>query len=268
MRSEKSAGQSSFYWHCAASKRLAFACRVQVQLSATFSRQFQFELRVGCFRPRGWVGYSCHISHAWGRPTAFSSVVFVRLFGRCGLKQGGHLTSHLSGPRDVPKSLAFAALILCQTFRAITRPLNSSVMCWKFTNNMKYIVFTVLIFFLEILGCASETTIPITSELNEKCHDVGGCINSIVRSIARNWHRPENTKNGMVVLLEVTLDSDFKVVSVGVIEGSGNEQFDLSAVNAVTNANQFVELGGLPTESFQKNFKKFKLQFKPADLVR
>ena len=51
-----------------------------------------------------------------------------QVFGRCGLKQGGHLTSHLSGPRDVPKNLAFAALILCQIFRAITRPLNSSVM--------------------------------------------------------------------------------------------------------------------------------------------
>ena len=60
-----------------------------------------------------------------------------QVFGRCGLKQGGHLTSHLSGPRDVPKSLAFAALILCQTFRAITRPLNSSVMQNREVQNPK-----------------------------------------------------------------------------------------------------------------------------------
>ena len=60
-----------------------------------------------------------------GQPLSVRGV--RQVFSRCGLKQGGHLTSHLSGPRDVPKSLAFAALILCQTFRAITRPLNSSV---------------------------------------------------------------------------------------------------------------------------------------------
>jgi len=128
-RSANKVGQSFFYSLRAASKRLAFACRVQVRLSATFSRQVQFGLRVGSFRPLGWVGYSCRVSHAWGRPTAFSAVVFCRFLVGAVLKKGGHLTSHSSGQRDVPKSLAFAALILCRTFRAATLPLNASVMC-------------------------------------------------------------------------------------------------------------------------------------------
>ena len=52
--------------------------RVQVRLSATFLRQVQFRLIVGCFRPPGWVGCSYRISHAQGRPTAFNWVVFGR----------------------------------------------------------------------------------------------------------------------------------------------------------------------------------------------
>ena len=62
-----------------------------------------------------------------GQANRFQFGGFQQVFGPCGLKQGGHLTVHSSGQRDVPKSLAFAALILCQTFRAATLPLNSSV---------------------------------------------------------------------------------------------------------------------------------------------
>ena len=72
-----------------------------------------------------------------------------QVFGRCSLRQGGHLTSHSSGQRDVPKSLAFAALILCQTFRAATLPLNSSVMAIK---NMIRVI-TLAILSILAVGC-------------------------------------------------------------------------------------------------------------------
>jgi len=56
------------------------------------------------------------------------------------------------------------------------------------------------------------------------------------------------------------------VVGVTVIRSSGNAAFDSSAVNAVRKAGAFPELQQLPSAEFEKNFRSFKMLFKPEDL--
>ena len=81
---------------------------------------------------RNIVGHKTH-SNCWAlgaAPGTTPGVPAVGLGAFYGQGLGSetlHTTSCSSGQRDVPKSLAFAALILCQTFRAATLPLNSSV---------------------------------------------------------------------------------------------------------------------------------------------
>jgi colicin import membrane protein len=66
--------------------------------------------------------------------------------------------------------------------------------------------------------------------------------------------------------LAVQLVPTGEVVSVTVIRSSGNPAFDASAVNAVQKAGAFPELQKLPSEEFERKFRRLNLIFRPEDL--
>lgn len=80
------------------------------------------------------------------------------------------------------------------------------------------------------------------------------------------WSRPPSARNGMQALLAIQLIPTGEVVSVQILESSGNTAFDRSAVNAVQKAGAFPELQKLPSRDFEKTFRRFRLLFKPEDL--
>ncbi len=88
----------------------------------------------------------------------------------------------------------------------------------------------------------------------------------IQQLIKANWSRPPSARNGMQAKLLVELIPTGAVVSVSVVESSGNEAFDRSAEAAVKKAGKF----DVPKDSaiFEKNFRHMYLSFKPEDLLR
>lgn len=89
-------------------------------------------------------------------------------------------------------------------------------------------------------------------------------VAQIQREIVQNWSRPPSARNGMEALLKVRLVPTGEVVDVSVIESSGNDAFDRSAMLAVQKAERFV----VPEDSrqFERNFREFEVLFRPEDL--
>jgi colicin import membrane protein len=91
-------------------------------------------------------------------------------------------------------------------------------------------------------------------------------IGLITEVIQNNWNRPPSARNNMETVLVIQLVPAGDVVSVKVVEGSGNTAFDRSAENAVLKAARFPELQQLPTRIFEKYFRTLRIKFKPEDL--
>ncbi|KZX58532.1 protein TolA [Halioglobus sp. HI00S01] len=88
----------------------------------------------------------------------------------------------------------------------------------------------------------------------------------IQRTVINYWSRPPSARNGMEAVLIVQLVPTGEVVSVRLERSSGNSAFDRSAMNAVEKAGSFPELKNLPANEFEKNFRRFRLLFRPEDL--
>ena len=90
---------------------------------------------------------------------------------------------------------------------------------------------------------------------------------SVIRdAVVGRWSRPPSARNGMEALLQIQLIPTGEVVSVSILQGSGNSAFDNSAVAAVQKVGSFPELQNLPSREFEQNFRRFRLLFKPEDL--
>ncbi len=88
----------------------------------------------------------------------------------------------------------------------------------------------------------------------------------IYQRVVANWSRPLSARLGMEARLLVELIPTGRVVSVTVVESSGNAEFDRSAEAAVNKAREF-EVPGEP-EVFERYFRQFSLLFRPEDLLR
>jgi len=84
--------------------------------------------------------------------------------------------------------------------------------------------------------------------------------------ITQNWRRPLSARNGMEVLLEISLVPTGDVVGISVSSSSGSIAFDRSAIAAVERVAQFSEVAVLPISDFERYFRRFPLRFKPEDL--
>lgn len=91
----------------------------------------------------------------------------------------------------------------------------------------------------------------------------------ISKRIANNWSRPPSARREMEVTLIIQLVPTGRVISVAVEKSSGNGAFDRSAEQAVHKVERFERLQELSQSSpglFEKNFRRFRLVFRPDDL--
>ena len=89
---------------------------------------------------------------------------------------------------------------------------------------------------------------------------------SIRAAIEDNWSRPPSARRDMEVVLRIQLIPTGEVVSVSIVRSSGNEAFDLSAINAVNKAQRFPEVADAPSKVFERHLRTFQLVFRPEDL--
>ena len=85
-------------------------------------------------------------------------------------------------------------------------------------------------------------------------------------SVINRWTRPPSARNGMVSILSIQLVPTGEVVGVSVLQSSGNTAFDRSAMTAVERTGRFPEVAKLDDRTFEANFRRFQLIFKPEDL--
>ena len=92
-------------------------------------------------------------------------------------------------------------------------------------------------------------------------------VAAIIRaSVINRWTRPPSARNGMVSILSIQLVPTGEVVGVSVLQSSGNTAFDRSAMTAVERTGRFPEVAKLDNRTFEANFRRFQLIFKPEDL--
>ena len=84
--------------------------------------------------------------------------------------------------------------------------------------------------------------------------------------ITQNWRRPPSARNGMEVLLIISLVPTGEVVGISVSTSSGSTAFDRSAIAAVERVVRFPEVTVLSISDFERYFRRFPLRFKPEDL--
>jgi colicin import membrane protein len=87
----------------------------------------------------------------------------------------------------------------------------------------------------------------------------------IAQRIERNWSRPQSARNGMRCEISLNLVPNGHVVNASIVKGSGDSAFDRSALAAVEKAQPFPEVKDIPTEVFERYFRKFTLVFSPMD---
>jgi colicin import membrane protein len=78
------------------------------------------------------------------------------------------------------------------------------------------------------------------------------------------WKKPLITE-GLVVEIELKLLPTGEILDSNVIKTSGNKNFDLSALSAITRVGKFVNIS-MPSKLFDKNFRKFTLVFSAENL--
>jgi len=78
------------------------------------------------------------------------------------------------------------------------------------------------------------------------------------------WKKPLITE-GLVVEIELKLLPTGEILDSNVIKTSGNKNFDLSALSAITRVGKFVNIS-MPSKLFNKNFRKFTLVFSADNL--
>ncbi|MFT4613889.1 MAG: TonB family protein [Bacteroidia bacterium] len=109
----------------------------------------------------------------------------------------------------------------------------------------------------------AEAAAEATATADEMAASFAGLIQG---TVVNYWSRPPSARNGMETLLSIQLIPTGEVVSVQILQSSGNASFDRSAVNAVNKAGAFPELQKLPIAEFEKTFRRLRLLFRPEDL--
>ena len=101
---------------------------------------------------------------------------------------------------------------------------------------------------------------------NEEVNEVQQVAGLMQARITQNWRRPPSARNGMEVLLIISLVPTGEVVGISVSSSSGSTAFDRSAIAAVERVTRFPEVTVLSISDFERYFRRFPLRFKPEDL--
>ncbi len=84
--------------------------------------------------------------------------------------------------------------------------------------------------------------------------------------VRKNWSRPPSARNGMQPRFVVELIPTGELLSVALVDSSGNAAFDRSAELAIRRAKSFSVPGD--NTVFEANFRRFYFLFRPEDLLR
>ena len=90
-------------------------------------------------------------------------------------------------------------------------------------------------------------------------------VSAINSAIVAQWSRPPSARNDMEARFRVELLPSGDLLSLTLLESSGNAAFDRAAEAAVRKVRRFEVPSG---QLFEKNFRRFGLKFKPEDLLR
>jgi colicin import membrane protein len=93
----------------------------------------------------------------------------------------------------------------------------------------------------------------------------------IQKLIQDNWTRPLSARNGMQAALQIMTTPTGDIVGHKILKGSGDNAFDLSITRAVTRLGKIDELAELAQKdpsAYEKNFRRFVINFVPQDLRR
>jgi len=101
---------------------------------------------------------------------------------------------------------------------------------------------------------------------NQEVDEVQQVAGLMQARITQNWRRPPSARNGMEVLLIISLVPTGEVVGISVSSSSGSTAFDRSAIAAVERVARFPEVTVLSISDFERYFRRFPLRFKPEDL--
>ena len=84
--------------------------------------------------------------------------------------------------------------------------------------------------------------------------------------VRKNWSRPPSARNGMQARFVVELIPTGELLSVALVDSSGNAAFDRSAELAIRRAKRFSVPGD--NTVFEANFRRCYFLFRPEDLLR
>ena len=101
---------------------------------------------------------------------------------------------------------------------------------------------------------------------NEEVNEVQQVAGLMQARITQNWRRPPSARNGMEVVLIISLVPTGEVGGISVSSSSGSTAFDRSAIAAVERVARFPEVTVLSISDFERYFRRFPLRFKPEDL--
>jgi len=111
------------------------------------------------------------------------------------------------------------------------------------------------------LEAEAEQMLDAQNEQQVRTYQAG--IYDLVR---KNWSRPPSARNGMQARFVVELIPTGELLSVALVDSSGNAAFDRSAELAIRRAKRF----SVPADNavFEANFRRFYFLFRPEDLLR
>ncbi|MGI0117800.1 energy transducer TonB [Zooshikella sp. RANM57] len=124
----------------------------------------------------------------------------------------------------------------------------------------KYYLLLVLLSAV-LTGCTSFQN-KVVEPKSEQRLDINSISFLISKRITENWNKPQSSSQSLQVKIQVKTKKDGSLVNAKVVESSGNEMFDRSALEALSRVFPLEELTKLKSEEYEKNFKKFKLFFK------
>ena len=126
---------------------------------------------------------------------------------------------------------------------------------------------------ISMLGCAQsknslETdsgsrTVDSQAELKA---EIKNLVIKIRQRIEENWVRPPSTRGGMLVKLSLNFNSDGSINSVKILESSGLEKFDISAVEAVKKSSPFSDIKDISKSDFRNYFSSIDFHFRAVEL--
>ena len=103
-------------------------------------------------------------------------------------------------------------------------------------------------------------------EASEEVDEVQQVAGLMQARITQNWRRPPSARNGMEVILIISLVPTGEVVGISISSSSGSTAFDRSAIAAVERVARFPAVTVLSISDFERYFRRFPLRFKPEDL--